>query len=171
MGVIFDELSKRFPNYPHLRQVEDFVSGLVRDMDPLLIIMFGALPREDYTHNSDVDVLLVFDKPVTWNEVFAYGSGIVQPISKTKEDFISQLKRGNAFFIQIMEEGIILHAKQNVLGEFREIASETITNMKMIRVEKGWDILESEEEEESVEEEITDTDDEDDIEEESSDEL
>lgn len=138
MGNILQELAKRFPNYPNLQVVEDFVLHIVRDMDPLFVIMFGALPRGDYTFNSDVDVLLVFDEPVTWNEVFTYGKGIVQPISKTKEDFISQLERGNAFFIQIMEEGIILYSRENVLDEFKSIAAKTIANMKMIRVQKGW---------------------------------
>jgi len=139
MGTIFDELSIRFPNYPHLASVEEFVRNIIKEMDPILIIMFGALPRGDYTHNSDVDVLLVFDKIVTWNEVFAFGKGIVQPISKTKEDFISQLEKGNAFFIQIMEEGIILHTRENVLEEFKNVAASTISKMKMVRVQKGWE--------------------------------
>jgi len=146
MGAIFEGLKDRFPNYPHLKEVEIFVRNIVRDMDPLCIIMFGALPRGDYTHNSDVDVLLVFDQPVTWNEVFAYGNGVVQPISKVKEDFVAQLEKGNAFFIQIMEEGIILYSKECVLDEFKGVAAATISKMKMIRVQKGWELEEEEEE-------------------------
>ena len=144
MGAILKSLSKRFPDYPNLKAVENFVEKITRDMDPLIIIMFGALPRGDYTYNSDVDVLLVFDRMVTWNEVFSYGEGIVQPISKTRKDFESQLQKGNAFFIQILEEGIVLYSKENVLKEFKAIASKTIAKMKMTRVEKGWNQLNDE---------------------------
>ncbi len=145
MGTILTELSKRFPNYPHLAVVEEFVDNVVREMNPLFIIMFGALPRGDYTFNSDVDVLLVFEEQVTWNEVFAFGKGVVQPISKTKDAFISQLEKGNAFFIQIMEEGIILHSHEDVHDIFKSVAANTITNMKMIRVQKGWETEDDEE--------------------------
>ena len=140
MGAIFDELKHRFPNYPNLKAVEEFVDKVVKDLDPLLIIMFGALPRGDYTYNSDIDALLIMDKPITWNEVYAYGGGVVQPISKTRDDFVTQLKKGNPFFIQIMEEGIILHAKNGVLDDFKLVASETISEMRMTRVERGWEI-------------------------------
>ena len=139
MGSIFESLKKRYPDFPRLQAVESFVQGVSKNMDPLLIIMFGSLPRQDYTFNSDVDVLLIFDRPVTWNEIYAFGGGVVQPISKTKDDFINQLKRGNAFFIQIMEEGIVLYSKEDVLSDFKGVAAETITKMKMSRVERGWD--------------------------------
>jgi uncharacterized protein len=145
MGIIFDELKQRFPNYPNLRAVEDFVDKVVKELDPLLIIMFGALPRGDYTYNSDVDVLLILDRAITWNEIYAFGGGVVQPISKTRDDFVTQLKRGNPFFIQIMEEGIILHAKVGVLEDFKLVASETISDMRMTRVERGWEIDEEDE--------------------------
>lgn len=143
--MIFDELKQRFPNYPNLRAVEDFVDKVVKELDPLLIIMFGALPRGDYTYNSDVDVLLILDRAITWNEIYAFGGGVVQPISKTRDDFVTQLKRGNPFFIQIMEEGIILHAKEGVLEDFKLVASETISDMRMTRVERGWEIDEEDE--------------------------
>lgn len=147
MGQIFDELKERFPNYPNFQAVEKFVNTIVEELDPILVIMFGALPRGDYTYNSDVDVLLVLDRQITWNEIYAFGGGVVQPISKTRNDFVSQLKRGNPFFIQIMEEGIILHAKDGVLEEFKQIASETISDMRMTRVERGWEIDEDEDDE------------------------
>ncbi|MBN1297102.1 nucleotidyltransferase domain-containing protein [bacterium] len=146
MGTILDDLRLMFPNFPNLKAVEEFVAGVVKDIDPLLIIMFGALPRGDYTYNSDVDALLITEVPTTWNEIYAYGSGVVQPISKTKNDFIQQLKKGNPFFIQIMEEGIILHTKEGVLDEFKSIASDTISKMRMIRVERGWEMDEEDEE-------------------------
>jgi uncharacterized protein len=139
MGSIMDSLKKRFPDFPRFDAVENFVNNVTKNMDPLIVILFGALPRGDYTFNSDVDVLLVFDRPVTWNEVYAFGSGVVQPISKTRSDFTNQLKKGNAFFIQIMEEGIVLYAKQEVLVEFKQVAADTITRMKMTRVQRGWD--------------------------------
>ena len=150
MGVILDDLKKRFPNYPNLKAVEEFVHGVVRDFDPLLIIMFGALPRGDYTYNSDVDTLLIMEQSTTWNEIYSYGGGVVQPISKTRDDFIQQLQRGNPFFIQIMEEGIILHSKEGVLDEFKNVASATISNMRMIRVERGWELEDEDDEEEEV---------------------
>ena len=144
MGFILNELKQRFPNYPNLRAVEDFVHKVVKELDPLLVIMFGALPRGDYTYNSDVDVLLILDRTITWNEIYAFGGGVVQPISKTRDDFVQQLKRGNPFFIQIMEEGIILHAKEGVLEDFKIVASETISDMRMSRVERGWELEEDE---------------------------
>lgn len=140
MGAILEDLTKLFPNYPKLKEVENFVSEVIKEYDPLLIIMFGALPRGDYTYNSDVDALLIMNNQATWNEVYAFGGGVVQPISKTRDDFILQLKRGNPFFIQIMEEGIILHSKKGILDEFKSVASETISKMRMIRVERGWGI-------------------------------
>jgi Polymerase beta, Nucleotidyltransferase len=145
MGAIFKSLKKRFPDYPKIHEVEDFVTNLTREMDPLIVIMFGALPRGDYTYNSDVDVLLIFEEPVTWNEVFLFSKGVVQPIAKTRDNFIMHLKKGNAFFIQIMEEGIILHQKPGILEQFKEIAAGTIGKLKMDRVEKGWDDIDQDE--------------------------
>ncbi|MBN1551032.1 nucleotidyltransferase domain-containing protein [bacterium] len=147
MGIIFDQLIKRFPDYPHLKAVETFVNNVTDNMDPLLIIMFGALPRDDYTHNSDVDILLIFEHPVTWNEIFSYGTGVIQPISKTRVDFIDHLKKGNAFFIQILEEGIVLYSREDVLEELKDIASRSIQQLNMARVEKGWDDEDYEDEE------------------------
>ena len=43
-----------------------------------------------------------------------------------------------------MEEGIILHAKEGVLEDFKIVASETISDMRMSRVERGWELEEDE---------------------------
>ena len=139
MGKILNALQLRFPDYPHLSEIEKFVDSICLEMAPKLIIMFGALPRNDYTFNSDVDVLLVFEESISWNEVFAFGNGVVQPISKTKEDFLAQLKKGNAFFIQILEEGIVLYSDRDCLKEFKIVAAKAINKMKMSRVERGWE--------------------------------
>ncbi len=141
MGKIYDALKERFPDYPNTKEVENFVLKITHEMNPLFIIMFGALPRNDYTFNSDVDALLVFEEPVSWNEIYSFGGGVVQPISKTREDFLDQLSKGNSFFIQIMEEGIVLYSKPDILEDFKNIAAESINQMKMSRVEKGWDDL------------------------------
>jgi uncharacterized protein len=154
MGAIYDALIKRFPDFPRIRDIEEFTLRITAERKPLLIILFGALPRDDYTYNSDVDLLLIFDEPVTWNDVYAFSNGTVQPISKTKVDFIDHLKKGNTFFIQILEEGIILYAEDSILEEFKDIAAKTIGQLKMTRVERGWDDLESEDEEEEIEEEV-----------------
>ncbi len=138
MGAIYDSLIKRFPDYPKLKDVEDFVTRITADKHPLLIVLFGALPRRDYTHNSDVDILLIFEEPITWNEVYTYSNGTVQPISKTRAGFAKHLKKGNAFFIQILEEGIILHEEDGILEEFKSLAAQTIGNLKISRVQRGW---------------------------------
>ncbi|MFN3761688.1 MAG: nucleotidyltransferase domain-containing protein, partial [Anaerolineae bacterium] len=80
----------------------------VRQLDPLLVVLFGSLVTGDYTPSSDADVLVVLRQPVDWETVYACSDGIVQPVVTTWEELLAQLDSGEPFFHEVITEGTVL---------------------------------------------------------------
>ncbi len=51
--------------------IADMTARIARDFHPLRIILFGSHARGDATADSDVDLLVEFDRPVGLFELFA----------------------------------------------------------------------------------------------------
>jgi len=53
--------------------VPSLVDDLVRALDPIQIMLFGSVARGDDTKDSDVDLLIVVDQVVVWQQPLVAG--------------------------------------------------------------------------------------------------
>jgi predicted nucleotidyltransferase len=87
------------------------------------VLLFGSLAANDYTQYSDADVLVVFERPVDWLEVYAGSDGIVQPVVKSWEVLVEDVRQAEPFYLQMLREGITLFDKggyRNILVDMAE---------------------------------------------------
>ncbi len=110
--------SEKFEALPYAIQnaINSFMNELIEK--PLILLIFGSFAKNSYTKNSDLDVLLVFqrlDKKLIKNiEEFAVrikGRTMVniQPVSLSYGDFEKEiLSRDNEFMKDIRKDSLIL---------------------------------------------------------------
>ena len=102
-----NSLRATWRDYPHRSSVERFVEK-VRQLDPLLVLLFGSVATGEFTQYSDADVLVVCERPADWETVYACSDGVVQPVVKTRDELAAQIAAGEPFFCEIVEEGQVL---------------------------------------------------------------
>ncbi len=97
---------------------------------PRLVVLFGSMARGDYTDSSDYDILIVSDDlPRDRREAFDLLYDLnypnVFPIGMNTSSFLRKLEEGSTFVLEILEDGKILLADSDFLGEvmdkFREV--------------------------------------------------
>lgn len=136
-GKFSDSSSNNWHNAPQGASVERFLER-VRQLDPLLVILFGSLATGDYTSSSDADVLVVLRQPVAWETVYACSDGIVQPVVATWEELLAQLDSGEPFFHEVITEGTVLIDAEGVSDVLRERAFAAAQRLNLQRTPYGW---------------------------------
>ncbi|MBC7225891.1 MAG: nucleotidyltransferase domain-containing protein [Thermoflexales bacterium] len=122
---------------PQRASVERFLER-VRQLDPLLVVLFGSLATGDYTSSSDADVLVVFREPVDWETVYACSDGVVQPVVTTWEELIAQLDAGEPFFHEVITGGTVLLDAEGVGDVLRRRAADAARKLNLERTLSGW---------------------------------
>lgn len=117
--------------------MERFLEG-VRQLDPLLVVLFGSLATGDYTPSSDADMLVVLRRPVEWETVYACSDGVVQPVVTTWEELIAQLEAGEPFFHEVIAEGIVLLDAEGTSDALRRRAADAARRLGLERTPHGW---------------------------------
>jgi hypothetical protein len=117
--------------------VEHFVEQ-VRRLDPLLVVLFGSVATGEFTQYSDADVLVIFEHPVEWEQVYACSDGIVQPMVKTWAELTGQIDTGEPFFCEIVEEGQPLFDIGGLYGSLRSHVTAARERWKLERTPVGW---------------------------------
>lgn len=124
--------------YPHWSSVENFVAA-TRRFDPLAVVLFGSVARGDFTQYSDADVLVVVPHPVDWLEVYQHSDGWVQPLVKTYNEFLRGLEEPLPFFIEIVEDGIVLWEQEGTMARLRTAARAAQRRHQMVRTGSRWE--------------------------------
>jgi predicted nucleotidyltransferase len=124
-------------DYPRLAAVWDYID-YVRDLDVLLVVLFGSVARGEFHPESDVDVLVLVDKPLEWKQVYQHTSGIVQPIVKTVEEYIAQTREGEPFMLEIIEDGIPLYDADRWHRRLVDEVRAAKEKWGLVRTELGW---------------------------------
>jgi len=110
----------------------------VRRRRPLLVVLFGSVARGEFRQGSDADVLVVFEKPVDLDVVYADREGAVHPVVKTLEQMDKFIREGEPFYIEMIEDGIPLYDAD---GEFKKL-SRLVRDAKIAwgleRDSDGW---------------------------------
>jgi len=106
---------RSYRKHPNYKELDIFVQQLCAEHKPELVLLFGSGARGDYTEESDLDVLVVFDKlkENTWQEVYKHSQGSVLPIVCSKERLVQELKTDNDFLRTVIKEGIFLAGDRN----------------------------------------------------------
>jgi len=96
-----------------LRVLLENICKKYRDLKPRLVVLFGSYARGDYTDESDIDILVVSDHVSrdpreAFQQLYDPEEPKIMPIGMNTEVFISKLKRGEPFILEIMEDGKVL---------------------------------------------------------------
>jgi predicted nucleotidyltransferase len=102
------------------------------------VLLFGSVARGDFTQYSDADVLVVTREPTDWKQVYQYSDGIVQPVVKTLEEIETLLNHGEPFWIEVIQEGIVLYEELNSYSLLYSLAEQARRRWKLRREAGGW---------------------------------
>lgn len=114
-----------------------FVSG-VRALKPQLVLLFGSVATGEFTQRSDADVLVIFDRPADWLEVYHYSQGIIQPIVRTVAEVENLIRAREPFYIQAFLEGVCLAGDEQTYNRLRVLVDEAISAHGHVRTTHGW---------------------------------
>jgi len=117
--------------------VERFIEK-VRRLDPLLVLLFGSVATGEFTQYSDADVLVLFERPVDWETVYACSDGVVQPVVKTRDELAAQIAAGEPFFCEIVEEGQVLFDAGGVYAWLCRSVAAARERWGLERTVDGW---------------------------------
>lgn len=123
--------------YPHLGEIEAFVEG-VKTLKPKLILLFGSVATGDFTQYSDADVLVLFQEPIDWLEVYRFSQGMVHPVVKTLLEVETRIRGGDTFFIEILRDGVVLFEEEGTRQRLLGLAEEAERRYGLVRTERGW---------------------------------
>ncbi|HUX75322.1 MAG TPA: nucleotidyltransferase domain-containing protein [Anaerolineae bacterium] len=110
----------------------------VRRLDPLLVLLFGSVATGEFTQYSDADVLVLFERPVDWETVYACSDGVVQPVVKTRDELAAQIAAGEPFFCEIVEEGQVLFDAGGVYAWLCRSVAAARERWGLERTVDGW---------------------------------
>ncbi len=99
--------------------LEEMVDRLVKELDPLKIILFGSYSYGEPTKDSDVDILIIkeSDLPRYKRSVPAYKalSGLIIPkdvLVYTPEEVEEWSEVPQAFISRVMDRGTVIYEKE-----------------------------------------------------------
>jgi hypothetical protein len=138
MPQTYSALLKRLSDkYAAWGEVARFVAD-VETYSPLLVLLFGSLAREEYTQESDADVLVIFATPMDWQVVYGLSTGVVQPLVKELQEVLEKLHEGNTFFIEAFEDGVPLVDREGTYTRLRCEAESSVARFGLMREPGGW---------------------------------
>jgi len=103
------------------------------------VILFGSYARGDYTDESDIDILVVSDNlsndpRQASQQLFDSDNPRLMPLGMNTSVFLSKLKSGEPFVVEILEDGKLLCGDEDfyryVMEIFREVRGRYIRRGK-----------------------------------------
>ncbi|MEM0503805.1 MAG: nucleotidyltransferase domain-containing protein [Archaeoglobaceae archaeon] len=127
---------------PYEKEIRIYLEAL-KILEPKLVILFGSIAKKKFGVGSDVDLLVVSDK---LPENFKERMNLLYELDKTnapldvkayKSDEVKKmLIKGNPTILDALEDGIILFAEKDFLGELMELYEAEKRRFR--RFERGW---------------------------------
>jgi len=110
-------------------------------LKPRLIVLFGSHARGDYTDESDIDLLVVSDMlprdpRQSFEELFDPEEPRITPIGLNTEVFLSKLRRGEPFILEILEDGRLLCVDEKFYEEIARVFTEV--RRRYVRRGRAW---------------------------------
>jgi len=102
------------------------------------VLLFGSVATGEFIQRSDTDVLVIFDRPMDWLDVYHYRQGIVQPIVRTVAEVEKLIRAGEPLYIQAFLEGVFLAGDEQTYKRLRVLVDEAISTHGLVRTKHGW---------------------------------
>ncbi len=112
-----------------------------RDLRPKLIILFGSYARGDYTNESDIDILVVSDHipkdpRLAFQKLYDPEEPKIIPIGMNTEVFLSKVKKGEPFILEIIEDGKVLYKDEEFYNYVLKLYGEV--RRRYVRKGRTW---------------------------------
>jgi len=97
------------------RKINDYVSEVVKRVNPNLVILFGSFATGDINEGSDVDILVVADFKEEFLDRIRTLMDLntlkipIEPVGYTPEEFNQMKNRKNPFIMEVLEKGKVLY--------------------------------------------------------------
>ena len=145
----WDSLDLNFSLYAHSEAVGRFVERVTRELQPVALILFGSLAKDDYHEDSDADFCVILAKsPASpfegYDRVVACDpSGVVQPLVYGPDQFRQMVHQANGLALEIMADGLFLAGEENFRQEIEQLAEVTRQRLGIERTATGWRITQN----------------------------
>lgn len=114
-------------------KLESFLDR-VKPLNPRALILFGSYARGDFTEESDIDVILIAEnlpkKLIERRSLSSlYHLKKLMAIGYYPEEFMEELRRGNPFIHEVLNEGVIIYSDgfvESVKSLLNEVSSRPI---------------------------------------------
>jgi predicted nucleotidyltransferase len=133
----FNSPKATWRDYPRRSSIERFVER-AKPLDPVLVLLFGSAATGEFTQYSDADVLVIFERPVAWETVYACSDGTVQPLVKTEDELTAQIAAGEPFFCEIVEQGEVLFDADGVYERLCRRVAAARRQWGLVQTPGGW---------------------------------
>lgn len=97
------------------KKIDDYVSEVVRKLNPDLVLLFGSFATGDINEGSDIDILVVadfkenfLDRIRTLMDINTFKIPI-EPVGYTPEEFQEMKGKKNPFILEVIEKGKVLY--------------------------------------------------------------
>ena len=112
-----------------------------RDLKPKLVVLFGSHARGDYTDESDIDILVVSDQisrdpRIAFQQLYDPKEPRIVPMGMNTNIFISKLKRGEPFILEILEDGRVLCRDEEFYNQVIKLYKEI--RKSYVRRGRAW---------------------------------
>ena len=101
-----------------LAAVNELKRVLAREFGLVKLVLYGSKARRDSDAESDIDVLIVLDRPCDWQTEFrvydlCFDIGLehdvlVQPVIYSEAEYVADRTRATPFYRNVVEEGMEL---------------------------------------------------------------
>lgn len=99
-------------------KVESAIQQIVSQSDPKIVIVFGSVARHEAEDDSDLDVLVVFDRPVDQKHMYYELSGCFvglrlpfDLIIMSYDDFVRYKDQPQSFTREIVSTGEVVYSR------------------------------------------------------------
>ncbi len=131
--------------------INEIVEGLKKVAGILEIkgaVIFGSFARGEYTHDSDIDLLVVAEKVPPefhrrYKEIYTIKEALrgkrIDIILMTENEVITNFRNHTPIFLDIAEEGITLIDEGNFLQGLISETKDYIIKRGIRRIKEGWE--------------------------------
>ncbi len=98
-------------------KIEDYGRGVVKRLNPYLVILFGSFATGDINEGSDIDILVVADFKEGFLDRIKGLMDIntfkipIEPIGYTPNEFKEMMEKKNPFIMEVMEKGKVMYRR------------------------------------------------------------
>ena len=101
------------------KKIDDYISEVVRKLNPDLVILFGSFATGDINEGSDVDILVVADFKESFLDRIRTLMDLntfkipIEPVGYTQKEFNEMKSRKNPFIMEVLEKGKVIYKSLN----------------------------------------------------------